>query len=109
MSNTERNISAGPLVEPLTRSERDILALLAQGYTAPEIAERLTLAVSSVKWYVHQLYGKLGVNGKRQALNRARELGLLKADSNGPQSTSPLLTTSPATVLQGPAHNLPVQ
>jgi DNA-binding CsgD family transcriptional regulator len=68
-----------PLVEPLTRREREILGLLADGLSAPEIAEKLTLAVSSVKWHVLQVYGKLGVNSKRQALNRASELGLLGA------------------------------
>ena len=74
MREGEDSQPAVPLVQSLTRRERDILALLAQGHTAPEIAEHLTLAVSSVKWYVQQLYGKLGVNRKRQALARAAEL-----------------------------------
>jgi DNA-binding CsgD family transcriptional regulator len=68
---------ADPLVEPLTGRERDILTLLAQEHSAPEIAQSLTLAVSSVKWYIQQVYGKLGVNSKRQAITRARELGLV--------------------------------
>ena len=59
------------LVEPLTRREREVLALLAQGYSASEIARQLTLAVSSVKWYVQQVYGKLGVNNKQRAILRA--------------------------------------
>src|SRR5215207_8846309 len=67
----------GPLSEALTRREREILILLAQGYSAPEVADQLTLAVSSVKWHIQHLYGKLGVNSKRQALTRATELGLL--------------------------------
>ena len=71
--------SAQTLVEPLTRREREILALLAAGFSAPEIAEQLTLAVSSVKWHIQHLYGKLGVNSKRQALTRAQALGLLGA------------------------------
>ena len=68
-----------PLDEPLTRREREILALLDQGLTAPEIAEKLTLGLSSVKTHVQHIYGKLGVNGKRPALARARALGLLAA------------------------------
>src|SRR5713101_5545981 len=80
MSDHEINPNP-PLIEPLTRREREILDLLDQGFSAPEIAEQLTLAVSSVKWHIQQLYGKLGVNSKRQALNRARELGLLGASA----------------------------
>src|SRR5258706_9474405 len=70
-----------PLIESLTRREREVLALLAQGYSAPEIATELTLAVSSVKWHIQHIYGKLGVNGKRQAVNRANELGLLRTSA----------------------------
>src|SRR5258708_9120913 len=70
-------MTEGSLVEPLTRRERDILALLAQGHNGPEIAEKLTLAISSVKWHTQHLYSKLGVNSKKQAVARARELGLL--------------------------------
>ncbi|MCC7360472.1 MAG: hypothetical protein IT317_13400 [Anaerolineales bacterium] len=89
---------AEPLIQPLTRRERDILALLAQGHTAPEIAEHLTLAVSSVKWYVRQLYSKLGVNRKRQAIARAEALGLL-------DQPPPAAPTPPPTQL---TNNLPV-
>src|SRR5258707_12860455 len=71
--------SSDPLAEPLTRRERDILALLAQGYSGPEIAQELTIAVSSVKWHTQHLYSKLGANSKKQAVARARELGLLGA------------------------------
>ena len=98
MSSWESH-SAEPLVEPLTRREREILALLAQGYSGPEIAEQLTLAVSSVKWHIQQVYGKLGVNSKRQALTRAKELGLLG---------TPLPTASPKPS-PNPKHNLPLQ
>jgi predicted ATPase/DNA-binding CsgD family transcriptional regulator len=85
------------LIEPLTRREREILALLAQGFSAPEIAQQLTLALSSVKWYVQQLYGKLGVNNKQRAILRAGELGLLETH------------TPVAGVHFSPKHNLPSQ
>ena len=85
------------LLEPLTRREREILVLLAQGYSAPEIARQLTLALSSVKWYVQQVYGKLGVNNKQRAILRAGELGLL-------ETHSPV-----AHVHFSPKHNLPSQ
>ena len=83
------------LIERLTRREREILALLAQGYTAPEIAQQLTLALSTVKWYVQQVYGKLGVNNRRRAILRAGELGLFDTHS------------TVASVHFSPKHNLP--
>ena len=86
---------AGPLVETLTHRERDILALLAQGHSAPEIAEKLSLAVSSVKWYLQQLYGKLGVNSKVQAISRARELGLVETPVAPAPTLQPVVATSP--------------
>jgi len=89
--------AAETLVEPLTRREREVLALLAQGYSASEIARQLTLAVSSVKWYVQQVYGKLGVNNKQRAILRAEELGLLETQ------------TGVAHVHSSPRHNLPSQ
>ena len=76
--NSEAQQADEPLVEPLTRREREILGLLDQGFSAPEIAEQLTLAVASVKWHIQHIYGKLGVSGKRQALTRAQALGLLE-------------------------------
>jgi non-specific serine/threonine protein kinase len=88
-------------IEPLTNREREILSFLAQGYSGPEIAERLTLAVSTVKWYIQQLYGKLGVNGKRRAIQRAAELGILAASATG---SPPGLPAPPR-----PRHNLPAQ
>src|SRR5258708_39129924 len=75
-----------PLLDPPTRRERDVLSLLAQGLSGPEIAEKLTLAVSSVKWHSKHLYAKLGVNSKKQAIARAHGLGLLGAP---PAATAP--------------------
>jgi len=71
--------SGQTLVEPLTRREGQMLVLLAEGYSRPEIAEKLTLGLASIKFHIQHLYGKLGVNSKRQALSRAQELGLLAA------------------------------
>jgi predicted ATPase/DNA-binding CsgD family transcriptional regulator len=111
-----KNQPADPLVEPLTRRERDILALLAQEHSAPEIAQSLTLAVSSVKWYIQQVYGKLGVNSRRQAITRARELGLVEAPSlatPAAPAAQPPVTSVPPAVSPPPTperkHNLPVQ
>jgi predicted ATPase/DNA-binding CsgD family transcriptional regulator len=65
------------LAEHLTHREREILARLAGDLYRREIAEALTLSPNSVKWYTHQIYAKLGVNSRKEAIRRARELGLL--------------------------------
>ena len=81
--------------EALTRREREILALLAGNLSNREIADQLTLALSSVKWYTRQIYGKLGVNNRRQAIARAREIGLMEpaATRPGPSGTVTFLFT----------------
>jgi LuxR family maltose regulon positive regulatory protein len=65
------------LVEPLSQRELEILRLVVEGLSNREIAERLVLAVGTVKAHVHSIYGKLGVQGRVQAIVRARELNLL--------------------------------
>jgi ATP/maltotriose-dependent transcriptional regulator MalT len=69
--------SAQPLIEPLTPRERELLRLLAAGLSYQEIAEQLTIAVGSVKSHSHNIYAKLGVRNRIQAISRAAELGLL--------------------------------
>jgi predicted ATPase/DNA-binding NarL/FixJ family response regulator len=65
------------LSEPLSERELEILRLLAHGASNQEIAERLTLVVGTVKAHNHNIFGKLGVNNRVQAIARARELDLL--------------------------------
>ena len=78
----------------LTQREREILKLLSEGLSDRAVAERLTLAVSSVKRYTHQVYAKLRASGRREAVFQARALGLLPA----------LHPPAPP-----PRHNLPIQ
>jgi LuxR family maltose regulon positive regulatory protein len=65
------------LIEPLTEREREVLHLLAEGASNREIARRLVLSVGTVKKYVYNICGKLGVQSRTQALARARKLHLL--------------------------------
>ncbi len=65
------------IVEPLSDREIEVLHLLADGLTNREIADRLFLALSTVKVHTRNIYGKLGVHSRTQAVMRARELGLL--------------------------------
>ena len=65
------------LVEDLTGREMDVLRLKALNRSNQEIADELVLALSTVKWYVRQVYGKLGVENRQQATARAQALGLI--------------------------------
>ncbi len=65
------------LVEPLTPREREVLSLIAEGQTNGEIAERLCLTVNTVKVHIKNIYGKLLVKNRTQAIHRAQELCLL--------------------------------
>ncbi|MBZ0303626.1 MAG: LuxR C-terminal-related transcriptional regulator, partial [Anaerolineae bacterium] len=82
------------LFEALTQREHEILILVAEGLSNQEIADRLFVALSTIKWYIRQIYNKMGVDNRRQAIARAQEAGLLGAP--------PL----PASM---PLHNLPAQ
>jgi DNA-binding NarL/FixJ family response regulator len=66
-----------PLVDPLTGREMEVLALIAAGLSNQEIAERLTVALSTVKKHINRIYDKLGVKRRTQAIVRAKELYLL--------------------------------
>jgi serine/threonine protein kinase len=68
------------LLEALTLREQEILQLIVQGKANREIAESLFVELSTVKWYIRQIYTKLGVHNRRQAILRARELDLLVTD-----------------------------
>ncbi len=65
------------LVEPLTDREHDILILLAQRLTAKEIAQALVISPMTVKRHAANIYSKLQVNGRREAVAKATSLGLL--------------------------------
>jgi LuxR family transcriptional regulator, maltose regulon positive regulatory protein len=64
------------LVEPLSDRELEILRLIAAGRSNQEIADTLIIAVSTVKKHINNIYGKLDVQSRTQALVRSRELHL---------------------------------
>jgi LuxR family transcriptional regulator, maltose regulon positive regulatory protein len=65
------------LVEPLSARELEVLQLIANGDSNQAIAEKLFITVSAVKKHTGNIYGKLSVNSRTQAVSRARQLGLL--------------------------------
>jgi LuxR family maltose regulon positive regulatory protein len=65
------------LVESLSARELEVLRLLAEGLSNQEIAHELVIAVGTVKNHLKNVYGKLGVHSRTQAVVRAREAGLL--------------------------------
>ncbi|MBN1259378.1 MAG: helix-turn-helix transcriptional regulator, partial [Anaerolineae bacterium] len=65
------------LIEPLTPREREVLQLIAAGYSNPDIAAQLVIAVTTVKTHAKNIYGKLGVSNRFQAAARAKDLQLL--------------------------------
>ncbi len=64
-------------IEPLTEREIQILQLIAAGLTNPEIATRLFLSLHTVKTHTRNIYGKLGVHTRTEAVAKARGLGIL--------------------------------
>ncbi len=66
-----------PLIEPLSGREQEILKLIGAGYSNQEISEELVITLHTVKKHSSNIYGKLGVNSRTQAVARARELRLL--------------------------------
>jgi LuxR family maltose regulon positive regulatory protein len=69
--------TARPGVPELSDREREILSLAAGGLSNPEIAERLVISITTVKTHMGNIYNKLGVTGRLQAIARAEGLGLL--------------------------------
>ena len=66
-----------PLVEPLSDRELEVLHLLAEGLSNPEIGQRLFISLPTVKSHTRNIYGKLGVHSRKQAVVQARALGIL--------------------------------
>jgi LuxR family transcriptional regulator, maltose regulon positive regulatory protein len=75
----ERTPPASELPEPLTPREAEILELLAQRLSDKEIAAMLVVSHHTIRRHVNNIYQKLGVNGRRQAVAKAVALGLLPA------------------------------
>ena len=65
------------LIEPLSEREIEVLRLLKSELSAPEIADRLHITVSTVRTHIKNIYSKLGVHSRFEAVSKARGLYLI--------------------------------
>jgi LuxR family maltose regulon positive regulatory protein len=69
--------SVGDILDPLTARELEVLRLICAGYSNQEIANELVVTLNTVKTHASNIYGKLDVRSRTQAVARVRELNLL--------------------------------
>jgi len=67
------------LIEPLSERELEVLQLIAEGLSNQEIAQQLFISLRTVKWHTSNIYDKLEVKNRTQAVAKARALGVLSA------------------------------
>jgi len=66
-----------PLFEPLSDREQEVLRLLDTHLSTPEIAQELVISWHTVRTHIKHIYGKLGAHSRADAVQRARQLGLI--------------------------------
>jgi ATP/maltotriose-dependent transcriptional regulator MalT len=69
--------ASGTVNKQLTRREVSILKRLESGLSNKEIAEAVFLSEGTLKWHLHNVYGKLDVKNRSGAISRAKDLGIL--------------------------------
>lgn len=65
------------MVDPLSQREMEVLMLIASGASNAEIAQELYITVGTTKNHVKNIYSKLNVHSRAQAIVRSRKLGLI--------------------------------
>lgn len=80
LRNTDRATRDRTLFEKLTNRERDVLRLVAEGYTAPGIGEQLAISPKTVDTYRQRINEKLGLTARPDYVRFALRLGLLTAE-----------------------------
>jgi LuxR family maltose regulon positive regulatory protein len=76
-ASLKTQVPQSDLIEPLSERELEVLQLIAKGLTNQEVATRLYLSLHTVKVHARNIYGKLGVKNRTQAVAKGRALGIL--------------------------------
>lgn len=63
--------------EPLKKREIEILGLIAKGMSNDEISEKLYITTGTTKWHIKNIFAKLGVKKRTQAVNKAKQLNII--------------------------------
>jgi LuxR family maltose regulon positive regulatory protein len=66
-----------PLIEPLSERELEVLRLMAAGLKQRQVAEELVISLNTVRHHARNIYGKLDVHSRAQAVAKAKDLSLL--------------------------------
>ena len=77
MGETPSHPHTPTLIDPLSDRELEVLHLIAADLSAPEIAEKLIIAVSTVRSHIKHIYGKLDAHSRYEAVEQARKLDLV--------------------------------
>ena len=74
----EDDDAGAPLLEDLTEREREILRLVSNGFSNKALADRLSLSTNTVKWHLRNIFEKLQISNRMQAVSVARHFGLIE-------------------------------
>jgi len=74
---TKETLPSEPVDSPLSKREHEILLLIAEGYSNQQIADKLFISLNTTKTHLKNIYQKLDVKRRTEALFRARELGII--------------------------------
>nr|WP_306812751.1 response regulator transcription factor [Paenibacillus soyae] len=77
LKQLEREFEAKKMSDLITPSELQLLGLIHEGYSQPQIADKLFITLRTVKNHVNNILKKLGMDGSKEAAAKAKEMGLL--------------------------------
>ncbi|MGM0879594.1 MAG: response regulator [Bacillota bacterium] len=83
LKQLEREFEAKKLNDLITPSELQLLNLIDQGYTQPQIADKLVVSIRTVKNHVNHILKKLNLTGSREAASKVKEMGLFNKKQEG--------------------------